>query len=1053
MKKALLLLVVSFVSIPLFAQLLSWTPNFPQEGTTPLEITMDGSKGNQALNFYTPQSDVYVHTGVITNLSTSNTDWRYVRPADFNNPVPALNAPYVNSTFPYKWKFTITGGIRAFYGVPAGETILKISILFRNGAGTKVQRNLDGSDMYVPIYNAGLAVRFTSPFIQPTFNAIPEPITKNVGDNISATAVASSPAGSTTMRMFFNGSLVSGPVTAASISASPTIMAAGTQELVAEAFDGVTTKRDTLRFFVAGSTVIQALPAGVKDGINYHADATTATLVLYAPGKTSVTVIGDIPGSNWNEQTQYQLKKTPDGNYWWTTLTGLTPGTEYAFQYLVDGKLRIGEAYAEKILDPWNDQYIAASTYPGLKPYPVGLTSGVVSILQTNAPAYNWQTTGYTRPDKRNLMVYELLLRDYLAAHDWKTLNDTLNYIKKLGINTIQLMPINEFEGNLSWGYNPDYYLAPDKYYGPKNELKAFIDSCHKKGIAVVMDIALNHSFGLSPMVQLYFDGVNNRPAANNPWFNQYPKHAFNVGYDMNHESLATRYFTSRVLTHWLTEYKIDGFRFDLSKGFTQKNTCDGTGGNCNAGDMAVYDQSRIDIWKRYYDTLQLKSPGCYGILEHFANNDEELVLANYGLMLWGNMNTAFSEAAQGWVDNSNIDGTLHINRGWAQPHLVGYMESHDEERLMVKVLGSGNASGGYNTKNFETALDRMELSAAFLLTMPGPKMIWQFGELGYDYSINYCPGDGSNSAGCRTDNKPIRWDYLQVQGRNDLFNVYKGLLQLRNTPLYAEAFTTGNISRSLSGAFKWITLNSSAGKVVVVGNFDVVPQSGSVTFPTGGTWYEYLKAPATFNATGGPQNFNLQPGEYHVYISSSVVLPVTLVSFSGKAEDNYNRLLWQVEQEQNLSHYELERSIDGQNFVFNARVTATGSRSYEVRDADVNQSPVYFYRLKKVDSDGRFSYSATVKLNQVIKSLSMNAMPNPFNSVLKVTIGSAVKEIATLVLTDLSGRQLQRQVVTLQPGANLVEIAEAGKFAAGSYLLTLKSAQQNSTIKILKSK
>ena len=197
-----------------------------------------------------------------------------------------------------------------------------------------------------------------------------------------------------------------------------------------------------------------------------------------------------------------------------------------------------------------------------------------------------------------------MLLRDFLAAHDWKTLNDTLNYLKKLGINTIQLMPINEFEGNLSWGYNPDYYFAPDKYYGPKNELKAFVDSCHKKGIAVVMDIALNHSFGLSPMVQLYWDAANSRPAADNPWYNTVAKHAYNVGFDMNHESLATRYFTSRVVEHWLTEYKMDGFRFDLSKGFTQTQTCDNSGNNCDVGAMGNYDASRIAIWKKYYDYL-----------------------------------------------------------------------------------------------------------------------------------------------------------------------------------------------------------------------------------------------------------------------------------------------------------------------------------------------------------------------------------------------------------------------------------------------------------------
>ena len=159
-------------------------------------------------------------------------------------------------------------------------------------------------------------------------------------------------------------------------------------------------------------------------------------------------------------------------------------------------------------------------TYPALKPYPTGFTTGIVSVLQTNAPAYNWAINNFSRPDKRNLVVYELLLRDFLAAHDWKTLRDTLSYLKTMGVNAIEIMPFNEFEGNESWGYNPDYFLAPDKYYGPKNTLKEFIDSCHSKGIAVLMDIALNHTTGLNPLAALYWNAATNQPAANNPWLN-----------------------------------------------------------------------------------------------------------------------------------------------------------------------------------------------------------------------------------------------------------------------------------------------------------------------------------------------------------------------------------------------------------------------------------------------------------------------------------------------------------------------------------------------------
>ena len=347
-----------------------------------------------------------------------------------------------------------------------------------------------------------------------------------------------------------------------------------------------------------------------------------------------------------------------------------------------------------------------------------------------------------------------MLVRDFVANHDWNTLRDTLNYFKKLGVNAVEIMPFNEFEGNNSWGYNPDFYFAPDKYYGPKNTLKQFIDSCHKRGIAVVMDIALNHSFGLSPMVQLYWDAANNRPAANNPWFNPVPKHAFNVGYDMNHESLATRYFVSRVVDHWLNDYKVDGFRFDLSKGFTQTQTCDNNGANCNVNAFGAYDATRIAIWKRYYDTLQLKAPGSYAILEHFADNTEEIELSNYGMLLWGNMSYNYQQAAMGYNTDWDFSGGIYTVRNWTQPNLVTYMESHDEERLMYKNVQFGNSSGTYNVKDVNTALKRIEMCGAFLFTIPGPKMFWQFGELGYDYAINTCT-NGSINDSCRLTPSP----------------------------------------------------------------------------------------------------------------------------------------------------------------------------------------------------------------------------------------------------------------------------------------------------------
>jgi glycosidase len=866
MKRLFLLLIVLLSANFCWSQLLSWTPEFSKDNDN-ITITVDATKGNLGLLGYS--GSVYIHVGVITSLSTGPSNWRYSKFTWGSTESAAL----ASSGGTNKWSYTINN-IRTFFGVPAAETIQKIAILFRSGGCNNdclVQRNADGSDMYVPVYDNNLAVRFNVPLMQPLYTPVPEPINKMVGETINMTAVVN---GTSNMRLLLNGNVIQTATNGTSITAAPTLTTGGNQTLVAEATNGAVTKTETINFFVANAPTIAALPSGVRDGINYEAGNTSVVLVLYAPGKNRVSVIGSFPGGSWNEQSTTQMNKTPDNNYWWFRITGVTPGTEYAFQYLVDGQLRIADPYSEKILDP-NDNAISTITYPNLIPYPFQ-TTGIVSVIQTNAPAYNWQVTNFSRPDKRGLIIYELLLRDFLAAHDWKTLKDTLPYLKRLGINAIEIMPLNEFEGNNSWGYNPDFFLAPDKYYGTKNSLKELIDSCHSKGIAVLMDIALNHATGQCPLAALYWNSATNQPAANNPWFNISAKHPYNVFNDFNHESLQTRYFFSRVVEHWLQEYKIDGFRFDLSKGFTQVNSC--TTPNCDTDPevnaWGSYDASRIAIWKRYYDTLQRKSPGSYVILEHFAVNIEEIELSSYGMMFWGNSSYNFEEAAMGWVPTSNFEYGIFKVRNWTQPHLVTYMESHDEERLMYKNLQFGNSAGSYNTKDLYTALSRMEMNAGFFTMIPGPKMIWEFGELGYDYSINYCTNGTVNNS-CRLDPKPIRWDYLQNINRQRLFDIYSALLKLRFHPLFKNGFLTDRVAQNLGGAFKWLQITTDTSNICVVGNFDVTATSGTVTFQNAGTWYDYLNG-NTFTATGTPQTISLQPGEFHVYLNRNVTNVVT---------------------------------------------------------------------------------------------------------------------------------------------------------------------------------
>jgi hypothetical protein len=264
-------------------------------------------------------------------------------------------------------------------------------------------------------------------------------------------------------------------------------------------------------------------------------------------------------------------------------------------------------------------------------------------------------------------------------------------------------------------------------------------------------------------------------------------------------------------------------------------------------GAWGNYDATRIAIWKSIYDTMQKTSLNSYCILEHFADNAEETELANYGMLLWGNANHNFNQSTMGFSSDASLNGAFANGRGWTRQNLVTYMESHDEERLMYGNLQSGRSSGSYNIKTLSTALDRIKAASLIFYSIPGPKMLWQFGELGYEFSINTCT-DLSINSNCRLSPKPVKWEYRLDPARKSLFDVTAALIKLRKTHT---VFTNGDATvGSGSGFVKQVSIKNkpfnpaptttATMNVVAVANFDVTVQSPQVTFSHTGTWYDY---------------------------------------------------------------------------------------------------------------------------------------------------------------------------------------------------------------------
>lgn len=827
--KKLYLLFLLFTSV-IYSQVVTTIPTIPTVSDA-ITVTFDAT--GTELDGYT--GDVYAHTGVLTTASTSSSDWKHVIGTwNSNTTQPKLTRTGTNT-----YQLVITPDVTTYYSITVGEVVTDIAIVFRSSTSSLQSR----PDIFIPIYGQGLNITFTNPTDEAVYN---------LNDNITISAESSINAD---LELKVNNESIKTSSNTTTISQPYTFSSTGNYTLQAIATLNSETKTQDISVYVKTPTQNQTLPTGLENGFNDNGDG-TVTFVLQAPSKADVFLIGSF--NNWMLNQNYQMKK--DNNTFWVTVSGLDANTEYAYQYYIDYSLKVADPYAKKILDPNNDQYISNTTYPNLMAYPLGETTGIISTFKINEANYTWQNTTFTKPNKENLIVYEMLIRDFTETDSFQEAMTHLNYLDQLGVNAIELMPVSEFEGNDSWGYNPSFHGALDKAYGTKNNFKEFVDECHQRGIAVILDVVYNHAFGQSPLSQMYWDSTNNKPAADNPWLNPDAKHPFNVGYDFNHESVYTKTYVKQTLKYWIEEFKVDGFRFDLSKGFTQTNN------PSNVGAWGNYDASRIAILEDYADYIWNNvSSDAYLILEHFADNSEETVLANYGFMLWGNLNHNFNQNTMGYATDSDISWLSYKSRNWNNPHIMGYMESHDEERLMVKNLAYGNVSGSYDVKDLGTALDRQEAASVVFYGIPGPKMLWQFGELGYDKSIN-CDGDIEDGS-CRLDRKPVAWTlgYDADADRQDLYNITAKMIALKKQ--FPSTFNTNDFNLDVSGLVKRINLNDNIGglDVVILANFDVTTKTVNPNFPTTGSWYDVFTN-STLNVSNPTANISLQPGEYRLY-------------------------------------------------------------------------------------------------------------------------------------------------------------------------------------------
>lgn len=848
MKKLTLAATMLFAAVFALNAQVTTEPAIIQKGYTgTVKIIFNPAEGNKGMVGATA---CYAHTGACT--ATANwqcaPQWR-----------SALDKHKLTKVGD-KWQLVINNMYEYYDCLAKGEEITKLAFVFNDGKnGSKEGKATGDKDIFVELADAGLAAKIETSMAEITTSGYTVSLTCN------ATAAAD-------LTLALNGTVVK-TTTGTEMTYSTTLSAEGDYKFKLEAATSDESACDSALTTVPTAAVTAARPTGIDNGHYYNTeDPTRITLCTYAASKTApaqhVFVVGDF--NDWNVSNAYQMKR--DGNYFWIEIDGLTPQQEYAYQYVVvraDGVVkRIDDLYAEKVLHE-DDQYEPRTLDPTLKAYPEK-ADGYVSVFQTDKPQFEWSdaTLNFKRPSKDNLVIYELWVYDFTPERSYKGVIDRLDYIENLGVNAIELMPVSEFDGNYNWGYSPNHYFAPDKAYGSADDLKTLIDECHKRGIAVILDMVFNHATGLNPMNALYPYGSD---LAINPWFNATAPHSDNVYEDWNHNFAPAKTMFKRALQYWLDEYKIDGYRMDLAHGFCGEN-CNTLGSN-----LAEYNS-----------TVKAASADAYFIQEYWGSNPSQATLVKQGMMCWAGgsgLNNAYGQTAMGWLkDGDGLDAnSANIGDGY-----ITYCNSHDEERNFFKAKQWGN---GAMQTDLTVRSHRVPLNMAFNVLLNGSHMFYQYDELGYDYSKyqneqeKFGKDDNGNykltpsvNEEVKTGKKP-RPESRGYFAEGPRMQAYKQVAQtIRLRTQLLQSVFEGNPTAVSIGSGKKIRTIQWGSDVYVVGNFSAT-DAQTATLPSG-TWFDYLGGGST--AQGGT-TITLQPGDLKIYTTTQLELPQVPDSYDYK--------------------------------------------------------------------------------------------------------------------------------------------------------------------------
>jgi 1,4-alpha-glucan branching enzyme len=562
---------------------------------------------------------------------------------------------------------------------------------------------------------------------------------------------------------------------------------------------------------------------------------TGVTFRVWAPNASSVTVPGQFNG--WSTTANPLVSEITNGA-WSADIPGALPAQEY--------KYFINDSIWKR--DPRNHKCVTSS--------------GGNSIIY-DTTAFDWTGDSFTTPPIDDLFIYELHVGTFSDPNPTNTtpghFSDAitkLDYIKGLGISAVELLPIAEFPGTDSWGYNPaEPFAVENQGYGGPDGLKALVKACHARGLAVLLDVVHNH-YGPTDLDIWNYDGWTGGGNQGGIYFYQSNNLCCTpYGPRPNYSRQPVRDYIQDNFRMWLDEYHVDGFRWDTP------------GLMMNASGYGTVTEA-VTLIQAITAMIHTNYPGKVNIAEDVTGMGFDSTWA------LGFPSAVTTQLAQ--TSDSSRDMNVLANQiagGGAGLTRVVFLESHDvvgdlnNGARLVTAIDSNNPASYWARK-------RSTLGATLTFTAPGVPMLFQGQEMLEDQQFS--------------SSRPVDWTKTNTYA--GIARLYGDLMRLRRnidgvTPgLKGDQVSLFQIDNS-NKLLAWRRWKSTAPTqdAVVIANFaNAVRSNYSLSFPRAGNWYVYFNSdsteygadygnvgPTLVNAIGSPPTGGITVGRYSALILS----------------------------------------------------------------------------------------------------------------------------------------------------------------------------------------